>query len=75
LAIFETESHVYARASLDSDPSICTFHLAGMTGVCHHAQLLLVEMVSHQLLPGLALSLHPLCLCLLMARITCVCHL
>jgi hypothetical protein len=32
-------SHFYAWVSLDLDPPIHTFCIAGMTGVYHHAQL------------------------------------
>jgi hypothetical protein len=38
--------HIFPRAGLDSDPPIYTSHIAGMTGVNHHAQLL-TEMESH----------------------------
>jgi hypothetical protein len=45
----------YAWAGLDFDSPTYSFCIAGMTDMCHLAQLLLVEMGSHELfLPGLA---------------------
>jgi hypothetical protein len=35
LGIFQ----IYAQANLDNDPPTCASHAAGMTGVCHDAQL------------------------------------
>jgi hypothetical protein len=39
LVIFETESPIYAQASLDSDFSIYGPHVPGMTGTLHNDQL------------------------------------
>jgi hypothetical protein len=36
LGIFQIGFHIYAKASLDSDPPIYTFQVAGMTDTCHH---------------------------------------
>jgi hypothetical protein len=41
-------SLIYAQASLDHNPTIHNSHIPGMTGVCHHAQLLLVKMGGSQ---------------------------
>jgi hypothetical protein len=52
LVIFQIGSHIYiflTQASLDLDSPIYTFHIAGMTGMCYHTQLLLVEMESCEL--------------------------
>jgi hypothetical protein len=36
LGIFQIGFLIYAKASLDSDPPIYTFQVAGMTDTCHH---------------------------------------
>jgi hypothetical protein len=48
LVIFLRRSHIYAQAGLNHNRPIYTSYVAGMTGMCHHAQLLLVEMESHK---------------------------
>jgi hypothetical protein len=40
---------IFAQASLHCDSPILSFPQSGMTGTCHHVQLL-VEMGSHELL-------------------------
>jgi hypothetical protein len=49
LVIFEIGSCTFAWASLDGDLPVEASCLAGMTGVCYHAQLLLIEMGSREL--------------------------
>jgi hypothetical protein len=44
LIIFQIGSGVYVWAGLQSSPTIYASLMAGMTGVYHHAQLLLDEM-------------------------------
>jgi hypothetical protein len=39
---------------MDCDPPFYTYYIAGMTGVCHHTQLLVVEIVLVNFLPRLA---------------------
>jgi hypothetical protein len=41
-------SHL-CQAGLDHSPPTYSSHIAGMTGACHHTQLLLVVMWSHKL--------------------------
>jgi hypothetical protein len=52
-------SHLFARAGLDWDPPIHTSYPPGMTGVCHHAQVLLVEMHLTYFLPRMASNIDP----------------
>jgi hypothetical protein len=47
--IFWIGSDVYAPTCLYCDPPISVSWLAGMTGTCYHAQLLLVEIRSCEL--------------------------
>jgi hypothetical protein len=53
LVNFWLGSHFYVQASLNHDSPIYTSYVTGMTGMLHHAQLLLVEIKSHEFLPGL----------------------
>jgi hypothetical protein len=46
---FQMRSYIYTQAGLDSNPLIYVSHIAGMTGVHHHSQLLLVEIETHKL--------------------------
>jgi hypothetical protein len=52
-------SCVYAQAVLHHDTFIYTSCIAGMTGVHHHAQLLLIEMGSLEILAWAGLELQP----------------
>jgi hypothetical protein len=53
LAYFQRESCIFIQAGLNCHPPVHASHIAGMTGVCHHKQLLLVEMgVSQVFCPG-----------------------
>jgi hypothetical protein len=47
--IFWIVSCIYAQACLDCDLPIYASHVAGMTGMYHHTQLLLIKMESHKL--------------------------
>jgi hypothetical protein len=71
---FQIRSQIYAQAGLDFAPPRYAFHLAGMTGECHHTQLLLIEVGLSNFLQGLASNHAPLNLHLLVARITGVSH-
>jgi hypothetical protein len=44
LALCQRRFYVYILADLDHNPPIYTSHIAGITGMYHHTQLLLVEM-------------------------------
>jgi hypothetical protein len=46
LFTFEITVLLHAQANLDFNPPVHASQIAGMTGACHHAQLLLVEMES-----------------------------
>jgi hypothetical protein len=39
---------------MDCDPPFYTYYIAGMTGACHHIQVLVVEIVLVNFLPRLA---------------------
>jgi hypothetical protein len=45
LAIFGKESHIFPWAGLHHYPLVSTFCIAGMTGTCHHTQLLWLRCV------------------------------
>jgi hypothetical protein len=45
--------------SLDCHPPIYASHIARVTGMSHHAQLLLIEMGSQEILPELAWNHYP----------------
>jgi hypothetical protein len=57
LAIFPIGFHDYAQASLDHNLTIYASHVAGMTGMHYHTQLLLVVMKSLELFAWAGLEL------------------
>jgi hypothetical protein len=60
LVIFQIRSCIYVLGGLDFHPPIYTSHIAGMTSVCHHAQLFMDwGVVSPTFLLKLTLSLNP----------------
>jgi hypothetical protein len=52
LVIFQVGSCLRDLAGLNCNPSVYASQVAGMTGVHHHTQILLVEMGSPQLYAG-----------------------
>jgi hypothetical protein len=55
--VFQIRSHIYAHIDLDCDTPIYAFLIAEMTGTCHCAQLLQIEMGSHELFAQAGLEL------------------
>jgi hypothetical protein len=56
--IFLIGSQIYAQAGLSYDPPIYISCVARMTGACHHAQLSLVKVGSHELFAQASLELQ-----------------
>jgi hypothetical protein len=54
---------IYVGAGLDCDSLIYIFHIAGMTGMHHHTQFLLVEMESLNIFARLTSNHDPPGLC------------
>jgi hypothetical protein len=58
LLFFQIGSCISAQASLDWDPPTYASHVAGMTGMHQHTQLLLVEMGSPKIFAQAGLKLQ-----------------
>jgi hypothetical protein len=57
LIISEIGALIFTSTALDQGPTFYVFWLAGMAGMHHSAQLLLIEMASHKLFSQAGLKL------------------